>query len=129
MPISNAEAQRRWRTRRNAYAAIARNELSGPAKTKHQRLERELLKASTGWVKHLNSLADWRGHFQRLKDCPPSTWRSEQQAEALEMMRHHESTAAAYDTLLRSTERELKSLEHCAESMTTAREILSRRRP
>jgi hypothetical protein len=127
MPISNAESQRRWRTRRNAYAAIARAELSGPAKRKRDRLEAEHLEASMRWCKHLDALADWRGHFSRLRDCPPSTWRSEQQAEALQMMRFHESTAKALNTLLKSCERELKSLERCAESMAMARRYLRRR--
>jgi hypothetical protein len=126
--MPNALAQARWRRKNNAYAAIGRAELSGPAKRKRARLEAEHLRACMRWTKHLNALADWRGHFQRLKDCPPSTWRSEQQAEALEMMRFHESTAAALDTLLRSTERELKTFERHEKTMAEARRHLAGRR-
>jgi hypothetical protein len=124
MPISNAESQRRWRRRNNAYAAIARNELSGPAKNKLERLEAEHLKATAAWVKHLNAVADWRGHLQQLKDAPPGAWRSEQQSEALRMLRHHEGISNAYHTLLKSLERELRAREGLAESLAKARQIL-----
>jgi hypothetical protein len=77
------------------------------------------------WTKHLNAFANWRGHLDRLKDCPPSAWKSEQQGEALQMMRHHESTASALDSLLASTERELRTLEKNDETMATARRHLA----
>jgi hypothetical protein len=127
-PISNAEAQRRWRARRNAYAAIGRAELSGPAKRKRDRLEVERTKLTMGWCKQLTLLADACAYFGRLKDAPASEWRSQEMAEALTRRRFHESTAAAYDTLLRGVERDIAAIDAHAETMAESRRHLAGRR-
>jgi hypothetical protein len=98
-----------------------------PARTgsKRDKLEAEQLRLSQAWCKHLSALANWRGHFQRLQDAPPSDWRSNECADALVMMRHHETTASAFSTLLESIERELKTFEKHEESSATARRNLA----
>ena len=95
--------------------------------SRRAKLEAEHLRASTRWSEHLVAFADWRGRLQRLKDCPPSAWKSEECGEALKMMHFHESTAKALDTLLKSYERELKTFERHEESLATARRHLARR--
>jgi hypothetical protein len=78
MALTNAQKQARWRERQNAYASIARAELSGPAKRKRDRLEVERTKLTMGWCKHLTLLADACAYFGRLKDAPASEWRSQE---------------------------------------------------
>jgi hypothetical protein len=127
MPISNSESQRRWRERNNAFATVGRAHLARKG-TRRDKLESEQLRLSEAWTRQLNLLADARNYFSRLKDAPPSEWRSQELAEALARMHHHESTARALDTLLRSYERELKVFERHDESMATSRRHLARRR-
>jgi hypothetical protein len=128
MALTNAQKQARWRERQNAYASIARAELSGPAKRKRDRLEVERTKLTMGWCKQLTLLADACAYFGRLKDAPASEWRSQEMAEALTRRRFHESTAAAYDTLLRSVEQEIAAIEGHAETMAESRRLLARHR-
>jgi hypothetical protein len=49
-------------------------------------------------------------------------------AEALTRRRFHESTAAAYDTLLRGVERDIAAIDAHAETMAESRRHLAGRR-
>jgi hypothetical protein len=128
MVLTNSQKQARWRKRTNAYAAIARAELSGPAKRKLDRLEVERTKLTMGWCKQLTLLADACAYFARLKDAPASEWRSQEMAETLTRRRFHESTAASYDLLLRGVERDIAAIDAHAEAMAESRRHLVRRR-
>jgi hypothetical protein len=70
-------------------------------------------------------LADVRAYFDRLKDAPRGEWASNERAETLERMHFHESTARAFDTLLKSYERELKTFEKYEETMAESRRHLA----
>jgi hypothetical protein len=91
------------------------------------RVEQQRL--TEAWCRQLNLLADARGYFARLRDAPPSDWAAQERATALQHMRHHEVTAGAFHTLLQGVERDLQRLESHAESMKTARRLLSKREP
>jgi hypothetical protein len=144
-PISNAEAQARWRAKNNAYATLARSQLtvsapspaasqltvsapSPAAKSKRAKLEAEQVRLSELWCRQLGLLADARNYFGRLKSAPMSEWASNERAEVLSRMRAHESTASALNTLLKSNERELKTFEKHEETLATSRRHLRGRR-
>jgi hypothetical protein len=96
--------------------------------SKRDQLEAEQSRLTAAWCKQLVALADARAYFARLRGAPPSEWRSQECAEALARMRHHETTAAAFSTLLEPVERALRNLDAHAEATARAHRLLARRR-
>jgi hypothetical protein len=90
--------------------------------SKRDKLEAEQLRLSAAWTRQLTLLADARNYFVRLREAPPSEWRSQELAEALGRRRNHEIIAAAIDTLLRGVERDIKVLDEHQRSIATARQ-------
>jgi hypothetical protein len=91
-------------------------------------LEAEQLRLTKLWCEQLSRLASCRNYLARLRDAPISEWRSEECAETLARLRHHESTAASYNILLQGVERDIALIDAHQETMATARQHLARRR-
>jgi hypothetical protein len=91
-------------------------------------LEVEQLRLTTAWTRQLTLLADARAYFGRLKDAPPSEWRSQELAEALGRRRNHEIIASAINCLLRGVERDIALLDRAEETMAESRRHLAKHR-
>jgi uncharacterized protein with PIN domain len=112
---------------RSPTAVPLRADYSARPARKRAKLEADRARLTEAWCKHLTALADTRNYLARLKDAPSSEWASNERAEVLTRMRHHEVTASALDTLLRGVERDIALIDAHQETMATARGHLARR--